>query len=289
VSTRRKSQSRRPESAAEVEPQREITIFLALASEILAAADECIDPPNASTPRGNIEQHILLRGTAALRAARLLIANDEWEFAAAPTRQLFELVLNMEYISQSEQDIDLVAKFFIFGRLQNILNAEKRYQYERDSGRLVDPTKLSDIHRQLSESHFDDFRLPTKDGGSPKWRKSWNAKNIADMSRESTNSHRAKQYQQLYGIWSEQAHGSPGALYLQWVSHHSEHSPTEVRQWVRSRTLEALGMAMTLFIELWVALPNVTRPTDTQIHRWFDVQRKTAGPYIKSEFSPYEK
>ena len=41
---------------------------------------------------------MLSRGSNALKSVRLLCEQAHWEFAAGVVRQLFELVLNMEYL-----------------------------------------------------------------------------------------------------------------------------------------------------------------------------------------------
>lgn len=56
-------------------------------------------PRDSDDPLVRFDRGILLRAVNALKAARLLLEAVHWEFAAAPARQLFDLVVNIEHLN----------------------------------------------------------------------------------------------------------------------------------------------------------------------------------------------
>ena len=260
MSKQRKSTRRSPQQGGVVR-HPELRPLAKLATDVLASARTVGALPRSSDAMEVFDRHVLERGCVTLDAVKLLVAQGHWEVASAPTRQLFELLINMEYVAAQTDRVAAVGRFFLFGQLQVLLAAQERFKYEQNSGRAVDASRLADIDQDLAGAQFDQFRHKPKSNGDPNWASSWNSKSARDMSEASPDKMRTKQYKVLFSAWSEQAHGTPGAVIGQMMREDMRAvDSVRAREEVVTRSMETLAMALTLFVELWMNLGNVSQP-----------------------------
>ena len=143
------------------------------------------------------------------------------------------------------------------------------------------------IDQDLAGAQFDQFRHKPKSNGDPNWASSWNSKSARDMSEASPDKMRTKQYKVLFSAWSEQAHGTPGAVIGQMMREDMRAvDSVRAREEVVTRSMETLAMALTLFVELWMNLGNVSQPKLEQFMEWFARLNEVTGPRIRAEFAP---
>ncbi len=88
-------------------PSTRLKPVFAICEEVTRAADKAAadaGPAHAGT-QTQFERSFFFRGNNTLKAASLVAGDGYWEVAATCARQLFELVLNMEYIAQDEDRV----------------------------------------------------------------------------------------------------------------------------------------------------------------------------------------
>lgn len=103
---RRNSTTQLPPGAQGVRPPKtRLKALFELLVEVPITAERAVFTmplPEAESPRRLVmfDSAMLVRGTNALKAVRLLCEQAHWEFAAGILRQLFELVINMEHLAR---------------------------------------------------------------------------------------------------------------------------------------------------------------------------------------------
>lgn len=203
---------------------------------------------------------LMNRGMNACRATRLLCGEGFWEFGTAAVRQLFELVLNAEYVHAQPSRPETLRRYAKFGLLQRLQREIADLDYREESGREVDGQKRARIAAAL-ESRFAEFRGPR--GG---WQQSWTGLSARALAEQSPARLRRSQYRILYPQWSEETHGTPGALLGSLFL-----SSDQFDEVVRSddvRCAELVSTAITLLIELWDLLPEVPGPDPAAAYDW---------------------
>ncbi|UUE28486.1 DUF5677 domain-containing protein (plasmid) [Rhodococcus qingshengii] len=282
----KKSGSRKSQSGTSARASSRLHRLLKLADEVTSAAGvQCSQTSGIADAGLVFDRQILLRALEAIKAVRLLVANSHWEVAAAPTRQIFELLINMEYLSLQPNRTTARGDFFRFGQLQSLQAKLGNFEYERDSGRPVNMDLLADIEDALDDPQFDQFRLAPAADGSRRWRTSWNSKNAREMSELSMHPMRKFHYQLLFRTWSEQAHGSPGILFAQMQRYDAAKEDPELFAGdVQARSIEIVSMAITQFINLWCCLTAFPAPDTYEVQMWFARQRVIASPLVRSQF-----
>jgi hypothetical protein len=209
------------------------------------------------------DRAILNRGLNMLEASRTLLANGHWEVAAAPARQLFELLVNMEYLAQQPDRKDACFRYQKFALMQTAERARREIDYDRSTSRPVDEERAKQIAAVLSSPSFDEFR--TRDG---KWKSSWSAQSARALAEQSPARMRVKQWELLFVTWSEETHAAPVALLdamlphnsATWVETQVAHDDREVGQMIL--------MVVTLYLELCAVLPNAPTPNPEMHLEW---------------------
>jgi len=74
---------------------------------------------------------MLVRGTNALKAVRLLCEQAHWEFAAGILRQLFEQVINMEHLADQPDRDAAIFRYAKFGLYQKVLHQHLNLLYDQ--------------------------------------------------------------------------------------------------------------------------------------------------------------
>lgn len=264
-----------------------------LVTKVLELLDDLIDDArkvslstNPGSELGRFDRGVFERGIGVLHATRVLVAAGHWETATSPVRQLYEIVLNMEYLN-TFPDRELAAlKFIRFGSLQEARSALANLEYEHDRGRTGHLSRVLEIKQQLEGDIYAEFRAKTRRDGTLQWTQSWCGKSVAELSRESKNRLHKANYKLLYSAWSEQTHGSPGALlprimdsiYPERINPSRDESHSEI---------QAALMAMVLFRELWSLLPGVP-PQDShsrqeqgmRMNVILEVDKAEGGPFV---------
>jgi hypothetical protein len=215
------------------------------------------------TESHQFDNRMLLRAVNALKATQILLDAGHWEIACGAVRQIFELLVNVEYlINQDDRELARL-RFTNYGILQRALARKKDLEYEKTTGRTADQSKLDLITELLETPEMQAFWTPVRGKGRAGWLKSWSGLSVWDLANKSDQPIRKHQYQQLFSRWSEEAHGAPGAVIMptfrgvgdEWV-----------QEMVISDERESTGLviiAVSLFAELWFRLPDAPRaPTE---------------------------
>ncbi|MEU2619760.1 DUF5677 domain-containing protein [Streptomyces sp. NPDC007157] len=281
----------RPDTAAldtRLQPLFDIVGDVAIAAERSAA--QVADSDSFHTA---FDGRVLQRGIKGLKAARLLIGEGYWEHAAAVTRQLFELLVNMEHLASFPDRGTAISKYNAFGLLQYFLSEVRRMDYEKERGR-PEGTRWEASVRDTLDKHYDDFKLPPKADGTTRWRSSWSGKTTRDLAESSPDSMRIRQYVLLFTTWSEQAHAAPGVfaadLFVQYEEEVIAEAFAEIKEelnvsldliaGVAKREAQTLYMAIIHFMQLWQQLPKVSAPK-----REVDLWLRNAGAFMAQRVS----
>lgn len=226
--------------------------------ETLGAGIELVDECT------RVDFGILLRAINALKAARLLLMDLHWEFAAGPARQIFELVVNAEYLSAQPDRRQAALQFAKYGVLQEARIQLAVMAYERETGREVDSERETTIKAMLDQG-FADFR---QGAGGKRWQKSWSGKNTAELASMSpAQPLRSAQYRQLFVTWSEQVHAAPVVL-LPNIIPAVEPAMEDLVGDDVVEVAQVGAMCVTLYIELWGLLPGVPPVAAERKARW---------------------
>jgi hypothetical protein len=102
---------------------------------------------------------------------------------------------------------------------------------------------------RLARNFFAPFWHVKK--GRGKWRDTWSRKNVAELSRLSTNPLRQHHYRLLYGRGSEFTHSAPVAVF---GTMHLKNEPEELANWIvdvdaqEERELREISATATVFL-----------------------------------------
>ncbi|MFD6294041.1 DUF5677 domain-containing protein [Streptomyces sp. NPDC060235] len=281
---RRRAGARRagnPQVRATASPKGRLSPFLKLLGEIATAAEQAIQStsdPSDELVRFDIE--ILLRGANSVKATRTLLEQGHWEHAVGVTRQLFELLVNMEYLGAMADRREGTLLFVRFGMLQMLLAQQRRTAYEREKGHASDAQLAAMVEQHLA-TDFTDFRADTKNG-SVRWVSSWCRRTTSALADASDDPMRPHQYNLLYRVWSEQAHAAPGALIVDlfreadqgWV----EQAITENDR----SSIDTITFTVMFFLRLWLELPHV-QVSRERVASWLSrLSAMNGGPELPS-------
>ncbi len=206
---------------------------------------------------------VFVRAINLLKASRTLLAEGHWEVAASVARQLFEILVNVEYLLKQPDPSAERLRYTRFGMLQLLLSRLRELDYQRNTGRPTDETDVTTIQSLLVASSFDDFR--TRDG---KWKRSWSGKTTRALAESSHVALRRPQYEQLFATWSEESHAAPIALL-------EDILPKDMDGWVEREVSkddhEIAQMALMLvahFLEIWEMLPGAPTLDPERAYSW---------------------
>ncbi|WP_160160316.1 DUF5677 domain-containing protein [Streptomyces sp. SLBN-134] len=151
--------------------------LLKLISDVAIGAEKSIlATPHPEDPIVRFDVEILMRGANSVKAVRALLEKGFWEHAVGVVRQVFELLVNMEYLAKQESREDATMLFARFGLLQMILARLRRMSYEEDKGRPIDDKLFAELERHL-QNDFVDFRAKSQlngcRAGAARQRPSW--------------------------------------------------------------------------------------------------------------------
>ncbi|MBE0011652.1 hypothetical protein DXT87_18040 [Arthrobacter sp. AET 35A] len=257
---------------------RELRQVVKLLEEVDAEAHDAARDsfPSDYSPLYNFDQAMLVRGINTLKSVRILVEAGHWEMANALLRQLLELVANIEYLSNMLDRDDAALQYVRYGLLQKVQQQALTLEYNENSGRSIDTTRLAELQSALSGSAFDEFKATTKDG-SLKFVASWCRRNMTELCEASSNPLRMHQYKLLYSPWSEQVHATPGALIDAIMRTSGPGWEQAVMETDETQIHEAVSMAVTLFVELRGFLPAIQAPDPTAVSSWMErVKPKSA-------------
>ena len=108
--------------------------------------------------------------------------------------------------------------------------------------------------------------LKTEDG-KLKNQPSWSGHTARYLAEKSTNPQRVIQYDVLFTAWSQEAHGTPGAV-LAFGETDAHKDPEDSAATEYANTVHTVTMAIKLFVELWTLLPHVPHPDAGQFAEW---------------------
>uniref|UniRef100_A0AAU2VL42 DUF5677 domain-containing protein n=1 Tax=Streptomyces sp. NBC_00008 TaxID=2903610 RepID=A0AAU2VL42_9ACTN len=227
-----------------------------LLQEVTATSDRLIlSTPDAPDRLVRFDTEILVRGINSVKSVNLLLEGGHWEHASGIIRQLFELLVNMEYLGKQPDRLEATLLYCRFGLLQLVREQHRHCTYSRDTGRLVDQEHLAFLEKLLDEA-FDDFQgAPTADG-SVRWVGSWSRKTARALADLSDDTMRPHQYDHLFTSWSEQAHAAPRSLIDNVFRDAGEGWVSEVMESDTRKVIEAANLTVAMFVALWGELPH---------------------------------
>lgn len=246
-------QDRRNGVAISQPPSKRLRPLFATCQDVTRAADMAALKAGAAevNTQRQFERTLFMRGVNTLKAAWVVAGEGHWEVSAVCARQLFELVLNMEYIAKDESRESASFQFTLFGLLQNMQSDLAEVEYARDTGRPFNQGMIDAIEHNLALPVFDVFRTKKKDG-STAWQWTWNGKTAYGLAKESPSPLRLLQYEILFKRWSEEAHAAPGALTNTMFRIGKDETWFEKAVADDDREIiDVLKMAVTLFLQLW--------------------------------------
>jgi hypothetical protein len=206
---------------------------------------------------------MLVRGTHALKAVRLLCEQAHWEFAAGILRQLFELLINMENLAEQPDRDAAIFRYAKFGLYQKVLHQHLNLLYDQKTGRDIDTERLAVLGKMLEET-FPEFRRV--EDGKLRLAPSWSGHKARYLAEQSKHRLRGDQYKLMFASWSEQVHAAPAALMDNIFP--SNRAVDDVVASDDARIAETVTMAITLFLELWMLLRNVPAADPVQRLGW---------------------
>ncbi len=243
--------------------------FFEVVFNIGAVADELL--ANAARPTTEDESRlfvfdacILTRGINALKSARVLCEESQWEFAVGAVRQLFELVLNMEHLATYGDRSEGTFRYAKYGLMQSFERERDRLNYSKCLGRTIDDERLLRLENSLEES-FPEFRSRTANGKLAR-KQYWFGRTVRKLAEESPHKLRAHQYDLFFTPYSEEAHGAPGALIASMFPRSRSRDALIAND--SARIVETLTMGVQFFFELWALLPNVPQASPENKHTW---------------------
>ncbi|MFF9490248.1 DUF5677 domain-containing protein [Streptomyces sp. NPDC014676] len=271
--------SRDPRKQRTRSPKTSLKPLLSLFHEIAVTAERTLlTTPHAEDPVVRFDVEILMRGANSVKAVRALLEKGFWEHAVGIVRQLFELLVNMEYLAKQESREGATLLFSRYGMLQMILAQLRRMTYEEEKGRPVD-TQLRAELESLLQSDFTDFRAKSKEG-PVKWVSSWCRRTTFELAEASPDPMRTHHYNILYRVWSEEAHAAPGALIVNMFRQSEEGWLEQAVAENEKHSRDAGAFTVMFFLALWLTLPNVDRPIE-QIHSWLQqLSSMHGGPVL---------
>ncbi|WP_143266286.1 hypothetical protein, partial [Amycolatopsis sp. KNN50.9b] len=142
---------RNPQARHTASPKGRLSPFFKLLGEIAAAAEQAVQTtPNPSDQLVRFDIEILMRGANSVKAVRTLLEQGHWEHSVGVTRQLFELLVNMEYLGAMADRRQGTLLFARFGMLQMLLAQQRRAAYEREKGHPVDAPLAAMVEQHLA-------------------------------------------------------------------------------------------------------------------------------------------
>ncbi|MFJ9101113.1 DUF5677 domain-containing protein [Streptomyces sp. NPDC102405] len=266
TSRKRKSQQRkRPGAQMSGNPQVErvssprgrLRPFFKLMEDVTSAADRTVlETPDVENQLTRFDAEILVRGINSVKAVRSLLEHGHWEHAVGVTRQLFELLVNMEYLGTVEDRGEATLLFARFGLLQFLLAEERRFAYNREKGHPVNDQMAAMVDDHL-KNEFNDFQAKPRADGSVRWVSSWCRKDTAELARLSDDPMRTYHYNILYRVWSEQAHAAPGALIKNMFRDNDNGWVEQAVAETDRSSRDTIAFTLMFFLRLWVVLPHV--------------------------------
>lgn len=250
-------------------PKTRLKTLLQLLVEVSATAEKAmltIATPQEEAAKRLVlfDAGVLLRASNALKAIRLLCEEAHWEFAAATVRQLFELVLNMEYLATQPDRDAAIFRHAKYELLQTVRHQYLNLLYDRKTGRSIDTERLAVLESML-EHTFPEFRS-VDDSGKVRWKPSWSGHSARYLAEQSKHPLREDQYHLLFVTWSEQAHGAPAALLDNMFP--GSLPVDEIVASDDARIVQTVTVAIAFFLELWMLLPHVPRVDPAKRLAW---------------------
>jgi Family of unknown function (DUF5677) len=249
---RRREQPRDPRQIKMTPPKQRMKPIFQIFDEIsMHCNGALLGVEDAADPGFRFDAAVLMRGINTLRSIRVLLENSFWELASAGARQLFELLVNMEYLaSQSDREAASL-RYAKFGLMQAASQQLGQLEYTERTGRGVNLKRKEQIEEMLDLSFPD---LKSSSGG---WVPSWSGKNVRQLAEASPFHLRDDQYQLLFSAWSEQAHATPGALLDGIFLRVGVEAKNQIATDEDREVIEVAGISITIFLQLWWVLPDV--------------------------------
>lgn len=249
-------------------------LFKTLDDVIDAAWNVIVSTESPASHAAQLELFLFHRALNALKASRLLLDQQHWEFVAPIVRQLYETDLNVEWL-QSQPDRDAATFDFVsFGAVQRGLSKAATADYDASTGRPVQEDSLA-IRQRLAAA-FPRFLTRGSTPEDPRFVPSWCRRNTRELAESSANPMRLPQYMNLYkGAWSEQAHASP-------VVHIGQMFEDSSREGYITDTvldddvelIQCIWLLVTLFLEHWSRLETIPSLDPRKAYDWMSVLRE---------------
>jgi hypothetical protein len=168
-----------------------------LTEELIAAAREAVrDSDEGELALFDTTQ--LVRSVNALKACSLLLATSHWASASGTSRQLFEQLVNLEYLAQRPDRLASVRSYAAYGLIQRIRLQLTEMEHLEQTGRPFDP-KHREFLEGLLQANFDEFKGKPKVDGTINFNTSWSGLPVRQLAERSSNAMRSQQYEAVVG------------------------------------------------------------------------------------------
>lgn len=259
--------SRNPRPVRLGSVEKRMPSLFSFLTEVRTIADYTVASMTFTTERlVRFDAEIFTRGINSLKSVELLIREGHWEHAVGVVRQMFELLVNMDYMNTLPDRNEAAFQYCKYGMLQYVQAARRNILYSKETGRPYDEELLRSLDGLLGTA-FSEFQGKPKTDGTVRWVTSWCRKTTRDLAEASPDAMAIKQYEILYTVWSEQAHAAPGALI-------DNIFRTVEDGWIKraivaddAHILGIAHMALIFFFRLWLLLPNIEVPVE-HFARW---------------------
>lgn len=174
-----------------------------MVDDILQALSRLAPGPKSGVIRLAVGQRVL----NVAQGARLLLEQGHWELAAAAVRQLFEMLVNIEYLLRQPDAETAWESYRRYGEAQSLQASLRKLNYAIAAGFTDTSGEADALTAALADARFDEFRHP-----KGHIRDSWTGCTVEKLANDSKVPWRTEQYRYYYRTWSEQAHANPSSL-----------------------------------------------------------------------------
>lgn len=180
--------------------------FVALRLAIGDVGRALDDQQGPASPVDVAKLSIVTRALVILQAAHLLLEEGHWEVASGAARQLYELVLNVDYIVTSVDTDAAWADFMTYGLASDIRARKRKLEYAIADGYDDAEGKVREYEDFLADPVLDAFKTKGR------LRDNWTGLSTKQLAEKSKHPERLRQYEYYFRSWSEEVHANSPEL-----------------------------------------------------------------------------
>lgn len=227
---------------------------------------------------------VAMRGLTLLQAGRLLLMEGHWETASGVARQLFELLVDIEYLVSHDDVNSAWMTYMRFGMVQEVRSRRRAIDYAAAVGREIDDESVRILNDFLQMDAFDDLRDRKGD-----FVDRWSRHNVKYLAEKSRSPVRKAQYEYYYATWSEQTHATPSALVESMLPQEALGVVERTLDRVYRETRQLIVMLISLFSELLIVLSDPPMVPVTTLESWREQLKEAEARFSAANSHPHRK